>query len=919
MGYEGEFTPRMSITSAGSTLISALSALETLGSSGITILNTSYAATVDTTIMSGDNICQSGVRRNHTIVMKGPQGNLPRLELFNAAHSKSDENIYTTENFTTLMKIYSNDGRDDAVAECNGVGTCDYSTGTCECPYGWGYSATKGPCGAPVVNHSDWQGVTRCPGTVSYPDRDDWGDVRNVEKLYVAVNPGVGFNNHAGTLSSIVMYSMTYTGLTDGGDAANSDYEFDYPRVNTSVVKQTVYNFTTTTAAGALALDRSRDHLYFSANIVAGYFIGRLVLNTNGTADSVSSWLSVTGAIYDLSLDANMNRRKIYWTIPDIDGTVTANGKIEWAYLDDATPSANDLTATIGQAYLVDPMGLAIHHVEEKMYWVDRKDVSGTTYSVLRSSDLDGSTYAEIIIYDDEDTANIEAKDIVIDFINNTMFFTGISSGDSTSNYTIYQTNIDFPTYMWQNYNGGRYNETDNSEWIVKKVRSSNWLTIDNPAYLTLEFDSRVLLWSDPDLYSIKYMDTTRDGNNTGIGQYSGTVWNFDRNYMLDSLLLVENWEKPWGIVVDYGLTEPRFGRFFDCYGNGYCTGAEGNFKCECDAGFYGNCKLRSCPTGPAWFHEPIVDNYAHDINVECSNAGVCDSNTGVCQCDDGYEGWACERSKCENDCNGKGRCFSMKELAAKRKSLDMEINGTIYGKFYHDQNTWDADMVHGCYADDYGYSESIHNISSYVGYQLNERECPYGYDKRLADSANSSIADPAAISLEVQSMTCSASSGTFSLTFRGQTTSDIAYDATATELETALESLSTIGDVTIKVSNTNTGTAVCDSGANSLNITFNTELGEVPLLTASNGLVRFSEEVASGGALFECSGRGDCDRETGECICWDQRVSSDGKGGLGTRADCGHYLMNQLSDPLGGCALIILCGIDLISKWIII
>ena len=894
VGYEGEFTPRMSITSAGSVLITALSNLETLGSSGIQILNTSYTTSVDATIMNAVNICQSGQRRNHTIVMKGPMGNLPRLELFSAAHSKNTENVFTTDNFTSLMKIYSNDGRDDAVAECNGVGTCDYSTGTCECPYGWEYSATKGPCGAPVVNHSDWQGVARCPGTVSYPERTDLGDVRNVEKLYIAVNPGNGFNNHANTLSSIVMYSMTYTGLNDLGDPAHSDYEYDYPRVNTSVVKETVYNFTTTTAAGALALDRSRDHLYFSANIVAGYFIGRLLLNINGTADSSASWLSVTGAIYDLTLDANMHRRKIYWTIPDVDGTTTANGKIQWEYLDAATPAVNDLTATIGQAYLIDPLGLAIHHVEEKIYWVDRKVVAGATYSVLRSSDLVGASYAEIIIYDDEDDYNIDAKDIVIDFINNTMYFTGITNatGATSNNYTIYQTNIDFPTYMWQNWNGGQYNETDNSAWIIKKIRSTNWLTIDNPAYLTLEFDSRVLMWSDPDLHSVKYMDVTRDGNNTAGSQYSGTVWNFDRNYFDAVLLLVENWESPWGIVVDYGLTEPRNDRFFNCYGNGYCTGAAGNFKCECDEGFYGNCKLRSCPTGPAWFHEPIVDNFAHDIDVECSNAGVCDSSTGMCQCAAGYEGWACERSQCQNDCNGNGRCFSMRELAAKRKSTDLVTNSSIYGKFYHDAATWDADMVYGCYADDYGYSESIHNISSFTGYQLNERECPYGYDKRLADSSNSSIADPAAIALEVQSMVCYASSGTFTMSFRGQTTSSIAYDATSSQLETALESLSTIGDITIMFTNTNTGTAVCASGGNSVNITFNTELGDVPLLTASSGNVNIAELVASSGALLECSGRGDCDRSTGECVCWDQRVSSDGLGALGTRGDCGHFFM---------------------------
>ena len=889
VGYEGEFTERISIFSEGSVLISALNSLETLQSSGLTITNTSYSAEVNSTVLSGVSICQAGQRRNHTIIFNGPAGNLPRLELFGAAHGKNDESVFSTDNFTSVLKIYSNDGRNDAVSECNGIGTCDYATGLCSCPYGWGPSATKGPCGAPVINTSDWQGITRCPGTVSYPDREDWSDKRNIERIYIAVNPGDGFNNGPYTTSSIVMYALTYTGKNDLGDPAHSDYEYDYPRVNAST-KETVYNFTNTTAAGALALDRSRGHLYFASNVVDDYFIGLLVLNTNGTAESSSSWLTVSAAIYDLAIDADMFRRKIFWSIPDHDDTFTPNGKIQWEYLDASSPSANDLTASIGQAYVIDPKGIAVHHYDEKLYWVDIKQIYGTNYSVLRSCDFDGSGYAEIVIYDDEEEPLLDAKDIVIDFINNSLFFTGISSG-SSNNFTIYQTNLDFPSYIWRDFNNGTYNETYNSEFIVKKIRSTSWLSIDDPAYMTLEFDSRVLIWSDPDLYSIKYMDTTRDGNNTAIDQYSGTVWNFDRNYMPAYMHLVENWEKPYGIAIDHGLSDPNFGKYLNCYGNGYCLGYDGNYKCECDKGFFGNCKLRSCPTGPAWFHEPIVDNYAHDINVECSNAGVCDYNTGECLCHQGYEGYACERSTCEDDCNGNGRCFSMRELASKRRNDDLTTNATTYGKYYHDQGTWDADMVFGCYADEYGYSESIHNISSYIGQSLDELECPYGYDKRLADSANSSIGESAAISLEVQSLLCLASSGTFQLSFRGETTEDIAYSATLFELESALEALSTIGDVTILASKSNQGNMVCHSGGNSMNVTFNTELGDVPLLTSNIGLIVIEEVVASSGALYECSGRGDCDRTTGQCKCWDNRVSSDGKGNAGRRGDCGYYM----------------------------
>jgi hypothetical protein len=37
-------------------------------------------------------------------------------------------------------------------------------------------------------------------------------------------------------------------------------------------------------------------------------------------------------------------------------------------------------------------------------------------------------------------------------------------------------------------------------------------------------------------------------------------------------------------------------------------------------------------------FGEPFVDNIAHDTLVECSNAGICDRETGNCICEKGFE-----------------------------------------------------------------------------------------------------------------------------------------------------------------------------------------------------------------------------------------------------------------------------------------
>merc|ERR1711871_1751785 len=58
--------------------------------------------------------------------------------------------------------------------------------------------------------------------------------------------------------------------------------------------------------------------------------------------------------------------------------------------------------------------------------------------------------------------------------------------------------------------------------------------------------------------------------------------------------------------------------------------------------------------------------NHATDeghFYMECSNAGLCDRSTGVCECFDGWTGAACTRQACPNDCSGHGTCQSVDEL----------------------------------------------------------------------------------------------------------------------------------------------------------------------------------------------------------------------------------------------------------------
>lgn len=54
---------------------------------------------------------------------------------------------------------------------------------------------------------------------------------------------------------------------------------------------------------------------------------------------------------------------------------------------------------------------------------------------------------------------------------------------------------------------------------------------------------------------------------------------------------------------------------------------------------------LDVCPKGLAWFDEVDINTgEAHKL-AECSNRGVCNRQTGECQCFKGFTGSACENS----------------------------------------------------------------------------------------------------------------------------------------------------------------------------------------------------------------------------------------------------------------------------------
>jgi len=335
-----------------------------------------------------------------------------------------------------------------------------------------------------------------------------------------------------------------------------------------------------------------------------------------------------------------------------------------------------------------------------------------------------------------------------------------------------------------------------------------------------------------------------------------------------------------------------------ECGGHGVCSG-DPTYRCTCAEGFTGAaCVLRTCPVGLSWFDAPSAASDAHNTLAECSDRGACDRATGECRCADGFEGAACERMSCPRSewsatpCSGHGRCLSMRELA--QAATDNGDPSTFeYGAVANDPLTWDADKVYGCACDD-----------GWQGHDCSLRTCPVGHDPMVPGDA------------EVQLLVCTATSGTFRLSFRSvlgdvPCTDSLPTTASADDIKTALESLETIGTVDVSLIDTATSggaaSTACSAGGDTvISVRFVTDLGDVPNLkvdvsTLSGGSIAvYSDGSAYTANLYTvtsvagttvpevCSNRGVCDTALGICNCFSGFGSSDGTNSPGSIPNCG-------------------------------
>jgi len=143
-----------------------------------------------------------------------------------------------------------------------------------------------------------------------------------------------------------------------------------------------------------------------------------------------------------------------------------------------------------------------------------------------------------------------------------------------------------------------------------------------------------------------------------------------------------------------------------DCSGHGTCLN-NGVCKCYDNWGMgmgldSGDCSQRICPFEFAWVDTPDKTGNFHKY-AECSNRGICDRDSGECECFPGYEGKGCARTTCPNDCSGHGRCKTIEDLpfGATPKQFDsrsfFEQKPYSFGDAY---KNWDSSKTRGCVCD---------------------------------------------------------------------------------------------------------------------------------------------------------------------------------------------------------------------------
>jgi hypothetical protein len=151
------------------------------------------------------------------------------------------------------------------------------------------------------------------------------------------------------------------------------------------------------------------------------------------------------------------------------------------------------------------------------------------------------------------------------------------------------------------------------------------------------------------------------------------------------------------------------------------------------------------------------------------------------------------------------------------------------------------------------------------------------------------------------QSLKVEATAGTFKLTFRGQTTSDLAFDAEAPAVQAALRALSTVGASNVNV----TGGPGNEGGTTPYAVAFAGALANapMPLIGAANGATPLSGGAATASVTNTTTGSTGYEVCTAAASC-KTGVSAAGAGAFATTFS-GHLAVAPVGAPNAGNVLV--------------
>jgi hypothetical protein len=347
------------------------------------------------------------------------------------------------------------------------------------------------------------------------------------------------------------------------------------------------------------------------------------------------------------------------------------------------------------------------------------------------------------------------------------------------------------------------------------------------------------------------------------------------------------------------------------CSGHGTC-GLDGLCTCYDNWGIgighiSGDCSDRMCPFDFAWADAPNHGGLQHQY-AECSAQGVCNRDSGECECFPGYTGAGCARMTCPNDCSGHGLCKSIQYQPFAEVSADFPNNVVNFASqvpytFSNAYYDWDKSKTFGCVCDS-GYGDN----------DCSKRMCEFGTDV-MDHRINMALA----LKYQVQTIKFEPAAGVnlpltgdFSLTFKSKlnesySTRPITWRPGPTQVimndflldvRAALESLPNrvidqvnVAASVVLISSSAASTFYAGSSVSRLllSISFvgNNVQGPQNLLTVKtsacsdgctpklNGLTlsvqnnAITETQAADYQSYECGRRGKCDYSSGTCTCF--------------------------------------------------